>query len=161
VSSGQSLVHRVLPAWLLLLLLPVLPLLLWQSADLVYRDLKFTQLETEVSFWGQGRYVPTEARRQKTDAGIQRLVSTSPAHPDYLSLQAAQKSWEAYWAESEESRLVYSRQSVLSQQRALETRPVHPQSWVKMLEYASRTPDGAGLLEIARSRLTEFSSGAE
>ena len=154
--SLQRLLRRYfIPLFLISLLLTCA----FQAVHLIRSDLTFTRLETEVSFWGRGSYTPTAVRRESTERGLARLVKGFAGHPDYLSLQASQLSWEAYWAENEEVRRRYDRHTLESQQLALDSRPAHRQSWVKMVEYASRNPQSVALLAIARDRVAELSAG--
>lgn len=125
-------------------------LLAAQSISTVQQDLAFTRLETEVSFWGRAEYLPVAATRAKTDTGIQALLAGAPSHPDYRALQASQLAWESYWTDNE----ALNDQALKAQQKALEYRPAHRQSWVKMIEYLSLVPNKEVELKEAEGRLS-------
>ena len=68
------------------------------ATDTVTTDLEFTRLETEISFWGRGDYVPTERTRERMDSQITRFANDHPRLADAHRLRASQLVWEAYWA---------------------------------------------------------------
>lgn len=123
-----------------------------QSASLIHNDLAFTRLETEVSFWGRDKYMPTPATREKTSSGIEALITEVPSHPNYLILQASQLAWEGYWEDNE----ALSKQALKAQQKALEYRPAHGQAWVKMIEYLSLVPNKEPELKEAEAHLAKL-----
>ena len=105
------------------------------------QDLRFTETETEVSFWGRGNYQPTEATVLRTNLAMDHLLNATPHHPAYLSLQANSYAWQAYWAENSETTREFSEKAVQLQTSAQQSRPAHLQSRAKLAEYAARLQD--------------------
>ncbi len=82
----------------LVLLAPVLAGV-WQGLSTLNRDMAFTAVQTEVSFWGRASYQPTAATIARTDRDIHQLTAVS-VNPEHLALQAAYASWRGFWAEN-------------------------------------------------------------
>ena len=140
---------RVLALPLLLLTLAGISLAL----SVINQDLRYSQLETELGFWGRDRYHPTAATIELTEQGIVQLLGERPAHPGYLGLQANYFAWQSFWADDPAGRATFGRRAVASQYLAAQSRPAHRQSWSKMLEYAARSSCTETLRENAQSRL--------
>jgi hypothetical protein len=130
------------------------------SASLVQQNLLFTRAQTEVSFWGRGDYQPDETTINRTVNQLEDLLKTSPKHPDYLSLQANAVVWLAYWSEKDASassgRSV--QQASNSQYAALQSRPAHRYSWVKLAEYLSRSEASEHKLALVALTQTRLSA---
>jgi hypothetical protein len=144
-----------------LLTLPLLALALSgvvQAANLFSQNLEFTAAETEVSFWGRGNYHPEAATIARTSQAMESLLTSQPAHPDYLALQANALVWLAYWAQEAEARATYAEQAVSTQYAALESRPAHRPSWEKLLEYASRSEGNEPMATLAQARINALNS---
>ena len=109
-----------------------------QASSLLQQDLRFTESETEVSFWGRGNYQPTEATVLRTNLAMNHLLNTTPHHPAYLSLQANSHAWQAYWAKNAEASQKFAEKAVQLQTSAVQYRPAHLQSRVKLAEYTAR-----------------------
>lgn len=109
-----------------------------RAGNFFLQDLQYTQAQTEVSFWGRQGYMPTSQSIDQTSRAIESLLHRSPAHPGYLSLQANSYAWQSYWALDEGTTLQYAELALNSQGLALQSRPVHPLSQAKMVEYAAR-----------------------
>lgn len=126
-----------------------------QAAALFRQNLLFTRAQTEVGFWGRGGYQPDEATITRTAKQLDGLLRSSPAHPDYLGLQANAAAWQAYWAGKTDQ------QAVTSQYAALQSRPGHRYSWVKLAEYLGRSPateQNQQLATLAQKRLSALSA---
>lgn len=121
--------------------------------NVLVQDLAYTRAQTELSFWGRGDYQPTPQAVDDTEQTLQFLLAENPYHPEFLILQARYNAWQAYWSENLDMREVSSREAMLHQYRALESRPAHRQSWLTMVEYASRSRDGEALRQFAQARL--------
>ncbi len=131
-----------------LLSLIVLALCLWQgsvAAQSIVNDLRFAQLEAELTFWGNERYMPTDATRQRTSEGVTTLTATNPSNADYHVLHAVQQSWEAYWAPDSTTRTSHQQAAINAYTQALHSRPAHAQTWQMMLEYAQLIGDEAAV----------------
>lgn len=124
--------------WWALPLLLVAVLCVLHAGNFFSQDLQYTQAQTEVSFWGREGYVPTSETIGQTSHTIESLLQNSPAHPGYLSLQANSYAWQSYWALDERTTMHYAELARKSQGLALQSRPVHPLSQTKMLEYTAR-----------------------
>lgn len=124
-----------------------------QTAQLFRQDLRFSNAETEVSFWGRGNYHPDETTVGRTTGSITALLVIHPSQPDYLALQGAAAVWLAYWAEDDKAQAHFSRQSVAAQYAALEARPAHQRSWKKLAEYVGRSGNNEELAALAQARL--------
>jgi hypothetical protein len=98
-------------------------------------DLHFNTLETEVSFWGRGNYMPTDDTRTSTAEGIQQLVESAPKNANYHALQASQLAWESYWQQNKAT----AGQATQAQQQSLNWRPARIQDQQLMVEYSQRT----------------------
>lgn len=118
----------------------VLMLLVMHDATKLFSgNLKFTDAETEVSFWGRGEYQPGQKTVERTERSIESLVATSDRHPSYLNLSASASAWFAYWAIDSAGRERFVQKSVTAQTEAIKSRPAHRQSWIKLIEYLSNT----------------------
>jgi hypothetical protein len=121
--------------------------------DTLVQDLAFTRARTELGFWGQDKYQPDEYAVALTGKTLKILLNESPRHPDYLALQASYAVWQAYWSKDMQLRDALGQQALTAQDLALLSRPAHRHSWLKMVEYASRTSSGETRLRTARLRL--------
>ena len=121
--------------------------------SLLVQDLAYTRAQTELSFWGRGNYQPTVQAIQAVSETLEDLLEGAPQHPEYLQLQANNFSWQAYWSENMLIRDDLNGEAVISQYRALQSRPAHRQGWSKMVEYASRASSGRETLPLAQNRL--------
>ena len=124
--------------------LPVAVLALYttgHAANSFKQDLQFTGIETEVSFWGRGDYLPTEATIRRTNQSMDKLLHNTPGHSTYLSLQANSYTWQAYWEEDSKTTRELSEKAVQLQTFALHSRPAHLQSRAKLNEYLVRLQD--------------------
>ena len=134
-----------------------------QSASLIQQNLLFTRAQTEVSFWGRGDYHPEQMTISRTVKQLESLLLNKPTHPDYLGLQANAFVWMGYWSEDSAARVQSVQQAVNSQYAALQARPAHRYSWVKLAEYLPRgaaTEQNTALAIITQSRLTALSATA-
>jgi len=125
----------------------------YQASTRFQQSVNYTSAQTEISFWGRANYQPEPATIERTGGAVAALVEQVPGHPDYLALQASYAIWIAHWAGDLEDKSAHAGQSVDSQYQALQSRPAHRHSWVKMVEYSARTPTGGGMLQQARGRL--------
>ena len=139
-----------LPALLALPLALLATTSAWQH---MHSNLLFAQLEVELTFWGQERYHPTGATRERTGNGTKHLTNTAPHNPDYWTLRAGQQAWEAWWSESDEAAMAHNGAAADAQWQALQYRPAHGQSWQMMLEYAQRAPSHGVKMKEAQQRL--------
>jgi len=124
-----------------------------QALSIINQDLRYSQLETELGFWGRDRYHPSAATIDLTGQGIARLLRERPSHPGYLGLQANYFAWRSFWSDSPVGRATFGQHAVASQFLAAQSRPAHRQSWSKMLEYATRSSGTETLRDKAQSRL--------
>lgn len=106
-------------------LLPAL-VLAWESAQLFRQDLAYTEVETEVSFWGRGEYHPDAPTRDSVGELLAGLLHQQPDHPGYLMLAASYYDWEAYWAETAEREYDYTQRAAAARNAARQSRPAHP-----------------------------------
>ena len=90
------------------------------SIQLIRNHLAFTQLETEVSFWGRGTYMPTDQTRAQTARGIAQLVEATPKDARAHNVHASQLAWEAYWQQDRS----LDEASKKAAQQALDWRPI-------------------------------------
>ena len=118
------------------------------AGNMIATDLEFTRLETEISFWGRGDYVPAELTRSRMDREVMAFASDHPQLADARRLLASQLAWEAYWAENPGDRAALASEAVASQLRLLILRPASRQGWENLLEYSRflAEPDEAVLL---------------
>ena len=110
----------------------------FDAANMIRLNLLFTQAQTEISFWGRTAYHPEQKAQRGVHQSLQTLLSASPNHPDYLSLQARELSWLSYWQQDQKESLRLARLAREAQLSALISRPAHPHSLAKMLEYEAR-----------------------
>ena len=125
----------------------------WQAVALFTQNLQFTAAQTEIGFWGRGEYQPTPAAVARTRAELNSLLRPDSGNPEYSSLQARFSAWQGFRAATVEQSLALNAEAMAFQLNALQARPAHRQGWQKMLEYASRTPDGAAMLAPAQARV--------
>jgi len=125
----------------------------FRGAQLVLNDLEFSRLGTEVGFWGRDSYTPSQASVAATVSAIDTLVAHVPGQPDYLSLQASSLAWQAYFSTDVDKRKALNSLAMNAQLSAAQKRPAHRHSWLKVVEYASRSADGAAALKLAEQRL--------
>jgi len=130
--TGQ---YKVIMAALILLLVLMA---IAHAASLLINDLRFTRAQTEVSFWGRGDYNPSQASVRRAGQALDDLLYASPNHPAYLSVRANSYVWQAYWVSDIALERQYTRQAVRLQIAALKSRPAHPHSRAKMIEYKER-----------------------
>lgn len=116
------------------LFLIVAAILAWQGLGLFKQDLKFTAVETEISFWGRGQYVPDLQTREWVGRELEYLLDREPKHPGYLTLAASYHSWQAYWAETAELELDYNTLAEQAKQGAWRSRPAHPSNSPKRVD---------------------------
>ena len=138
-----------------LLLIPCAALMIVLAALAIahmLRDIQFTALDTELSFWGRENYQPTEAIRANTGAGITALLISSPANANYLTLRASQLAWEGYWVAGGAGREL-DQQALAAQAQAQRSRPAYGLGWLYLLEYAERAGADEEYLAQARNRL--------
>lgn len=136
--------------------LPILGLALllaWQGLMTFKQDLAFIRAKTEVGFWGRGEYQPRPATVKRTGNTTEALLKARPAQPEYLALAAGYASWQGYWAEDPAARERLNNMAVEYQQSALKSRPAHRHNWQKLVEYASRSSDGAPVMAQAQTRI--------
>lgn len=122
------------------------------------QSLAFTAAETEVSFWGREGYQPQATTIKRTGHGIESLLQSAPNNPQYLGLQSTYFAWRGYWADNMDKRASFNTQALQSQYQVLQSRPAHRHSWVKLLEYASRSSSGEDMSIKAQARLQALSS---
>jgi hypothetical protein len=126
------------------------------------QNLTFTRAETEVSFWGREGYQPLTTTIKRTGHGIESLLQNAPNHPQYLGLQATYFAWRGYWEDNNmDNRASFNTQAVQSQYQGLQSRPAHRHSWLKLLEYASRSSSGEAMAIEAQDRLQALSLKTE
>ena len=126
------------------------------ALQVVARDIHFTSLETEVSFWGRGSYEPTVSTRANVDAKLQAMLQNFPANAPILTLRASQLAWEGYWADSSEAHLQYTQEAMEAELAALYARPAYGQGWLKLLQYQAVDESGEELHQEARARLQKL-----
>lgn len=120
-------------------------------------DLRFSAVDTELSFWGRENYRPGENTIERTGRELSSLLQAQPNHPELLARQAYYLSWLGYFATGVDERLGYNRQALEVQRSALEQRPAYRQGWLEMLEYASRASgQGETIIEV-QQRLESLS----
>lgn len=123
----------------------------WQSATLFRLNLAFTSAETELSFWGRGKYQATEATRRRISHAMGELLAAAPGHPDYLALAAYHDAWLAYREDDPTLARPYALRAMKTQYLAQQSRPAYRQGWVKLVEYARRAgPDNEDALALGR-----------
>ncbi|TDG12897.1 hypothetical protein E2F43_15185 [Seongchinamella unica] len=140
----------------ILFALPAIILAAWMAAGgarTFLLDLTYAATEVELSFWGRETYVPTDSTIGRVGSHLARLRQHQPRHPDYLALEAYYLSWRGFFSADMAERLDLNQQAVDTQYAALQQRPAYRQGWLEMIEYASRTSGGAGMLELAQSRI--------
>lgn len=125
----------------------------WCAASWLRLDLAYTATETELSFWGRGHYLPSEATWARAGRELDTLLSRAPVHPDYLSLAAYRYTWLAYWEDDPVAALPYAVQAVNAQFAAQQMRPAYRQGWAKMVGYARRA--GTEERAVMLSRLAQ------
>jgi hypothetical protein len=99
--------------------------MMWQGLGLFQRDLAFIAVETEVSFWGEGSYQPTAAKREWAGRQLDALLAETPANPDYQLLAASYHAWQAYWAQDPELEQQYTHKAEQAQYAARQARPAY------------------------------------
>ena len=97
----------------------------WQGLGLMQRDLAFTAADTEVSFWGQGNYQPTAAKRDWVGQQVGDLLAQSPGNPDYQLLAASYYAWQAWWADDPELEQQYTQKGQQAREIARQSRPAY------------------------------------
>ena len=58
-------------------------------------DLKFTRVETELSFWGKPGYTPRPSAVRLAQQDISTALEVRPGNPDYLDVKAQILMWQA------------------------------------------------------------------
>jgi len=122
------------------------------------QDVQFTELETEVSFWGRGSYQPVEEVRSGVDQGIQNLLGMFPDDSRVLALRASQYAWEAYWEPSIAQRQHFGRAALQTQFASQRLRPAYGQGWSKLLQYQAVDVQGQELHAVAKVQLQNLKS---
>jgi hypothetical protein len=122
------------------------------------QNLAFTAAETEVSFWGRERYQPQATTIKRTGHGIESLLQSAPNDPQYLGLQATYFAWRGYWTDNMDMRTSFNTRALQSQYQGLQARPAHRHSWLKLIEYASRSTSAEAMVIEAQARLQALSS---
>ena len=128
----------------------------WQSATLYRLDLAFKRVETELTFWGNADYQPTEATRVRTGRELDALLAQAPTHPDYLALAAYHEAWLAYREDDPALAQPHALRAVNAQFSAQQSRPAYRQGWAKMVGYSRRAAADETARELglfARQRL--------
>ena len=120
------------------------------------RDIQFTSLETEVSFWGRGTYQPTGPTRADVDAQLSLALQTYPTNAPLLTLRASQLAWEGYWSVSSEYQLQYTRAAMEAELASLHARPAYGQGWLKLLQYQAVDESSEELHREARVQLQKL-----
>ncbi|MEH6589994.1 MAG: hypothetical protein V7746_07065 [Halioglobus sp.] len=128
-------------------------LLIYSGVGLFQQNLTYTAVDTELSFWGRGKYQPDAQTIALTGASINALLRHNPRHPDYLASQAYYTAWQGYRALDGAERERLNEQALASQYQALLARPAERQGWLTMLEYGSRITSGEPMRQLAQSRL--------
>lgn len=148
-----------------LLTLAVTVVCVAHAASEFQKNLLFTRVQTEVSFWGRGDYHPTLITINSTQRQLQTLLQHSPSHPDYLALHANAAVWIDYWARQKSAvgQLENSQQAIASQQAALLSRPAHRFSWKKLADYVERgepSVENRALAVLAQERINTLQVSA-
>jgi hypothetical protein len=112
-------------AVLALLALALALIMVEQGYSLFQRDLAFGAAETEVSFWGEGSYQPTAAKREQVGRQLAILLQQAPGNPDYQLLAASYYSWQAWWAEDPELEEQYTHKGQRARELARQSRPAY------------------------------------
>ena len=126
------------------------------AVQVFVRDIKFTSLETEVSFWGRGSYEPTVSTRAHVDTQLSLALQTYPTNAPLLTLRASQLAWEGYWAVSSEDQLQYTRVAMEAELASLHARPAYGQGWLKLLQYQALDESSEELHREARVQLQKL-----
>lgn len=148
--------HNVFVKFLSLGSLALMLLVMGDATKLFSGNLIFTAAETEVSFWGRGSYQPDQKIVEQTSRSVESLIEDSEQHPSYHSLNASVLAWIAYWEADNIARERFVQQTIATQARAIESRPAHRQSWLKLIEYLANT-NNSGETEVwARGRLADL-----
>ena len=111
-----------------LLSLPLLLLCalgLSSATHMLVASIEFTRAETEASFWGRENYQPSVAAIAAADVSAARALENWPGNPDYLSLLARIRLWQAHWASDEADALQLALDALALQSVALQARPAH------------------------------------
>ncbi|MFT5334841.1 MAG: hypothetical protein ACJASY_002562 [Halioglobus sp.] len=124
-------------------------------------NLKFIDVETEVSFWGRGSYQPDQETIERTTRSVESLIEDSEEHPSYHNLNASILAWMAYWEVDSMARERCVQQSIAAQTQAIESRPAHRQSWLKLIEYLANTNNSGETEEWARNRLAGLQNNTQ
>ena len=96
-----------------------------QGFSLMQRNLAFSAADTEVSFWGQGDYQPTAAKREWVGQQVGDLLDQSPGNPDYQLLAASYYAWQAWWADDPALEAQYTRMGQRAAEMARQSRPAY------------------------------------
>lgn len=123
------------------------------GASTAYLDLAGTATSTELSFWGQEKYQPTDRAIQRTGDTLSMLLQHRSEDPEFLTQHAYYLSWQGFFAENMDQRLTFNEQAVAAQFQALHQRPAYRQGWAEMVEYAGRIRGGAEMLDRAEARI--------
>lgn len=118
-----------------------------------YLDLASTATATELSFWGQENYQPTDRTIKRTGDTLSMLLQQRPENPEFLAQQAYYLSWQGFFAQDMDQRMAFNEQAVATQYQALHQRPAYRQGWAEMVEYAGRMRGGAEMLDQAKARI--------
>ena len=138
--------------FLSLLFLGTAAVVVYLAAGTFTRDLAFTELETEVSFWGRGEYHPEVATVEGVSRSLESLLQLRPSHPDFLALQASVFAWQAYWSKGSVAADSYAIAAVDAQHASLVSRPAFLPGWGNLATYAARVQGQEDLIVLAKSR---------
>jgi len=123
------------------------------ACSLVGQNFSFAAAQAEIGFWGRPDYQPRETTIARAGARLELLLAQSPRQPDYLELEARYLAWRGFWAQDIDERMRLNRAALDSQHLAQQSRPAYRQGWRKVVQYASRTPDGAAFKAEAEQRI--------
>ena len=126
----------MLPRLFAILLLPLALVTLIQAVSVIQQDIALNALESETGFWGQANYQPTAQTRRDTHTAMQALLLRDPDNAIYLTLQANQQAWEAFWAEDMRAFRLHAEQAIAAQAAAQRARPAFRQGWQLLLAYS-------------------------
>ncbi|MEP6390089.1 MAG: hypothetical protein ABJ056_09230 [Halioglobus sp.] len=148
--ASHNLLARLSSITLVLLLLAAKA---WQG---IQDDLSFSELDTEVSFWGDDSYHPSQLTRQRIALSLEQQLQRNPRNSKLLAVRANQLAWEGFWADSDEDYREYSRQALAAQYASLLTRPAYGQGWTKLLQYQAVDEPGEELHNAVEPQLQKL-----
>ena len=129
------------------------------AGEMSMADLRFGQVETEVSYWGREGYHPRDESIAWVNRELAELMERQPLHPDYRALEASAIAWQAYWQDEPAQREHLNRMAVDSQFVSVTARPAHQIGWEKLETYILRSGERhTPLLESSRGQLERLQS---